>query len=342
LLLGPYRSGKLPVELCEYEPPDEDDEDDYDCGYYVYASAAPVVALSHREVAPVRWQYLGKVCERADRHYRAAILTVDDSRWLEPWCEPALASTADGTIRVVEWSEHRFAKAIVIEGGDVPVALYLGLNADGEAVAIVLDACGLGGIRDDRDGDEIVHATQRALAVASLRPCSIPRKQRFDCFMPNLAEDVPRFPDDVYFTQQRDVTATLIGSLPLPTRTLGIHAGSIVHNRWTVAADRIEAFAFVDDNGDLAAWMLRVDDTAPVQWRDFGFGEDACSIGDAGGTEDSGLEVVDGGWPAELIGLARNAAGAPLLCIRGPDLTRARGAVGFDADGRVTTLVAVS
>jgi hypothetical protein len=59
LQLGRYRTVKLPVELCESEPPDEDDEDDYDCGYYVYASTPRVVALSHREVAPVRWEYLG-------------------------------------------------------------------------------------------------------------------------------------------------------------------------------------------------------------------------------------------------------------------------------------------
>src|SRR6478609_7404568 len=83
LLLGPYRSERLPVELCEYEIPDEEsDEDDYDCGYYVYASTARVVAIAHREVVPVRWHYLGKVCERSVGTYRAAILTADNPTWL--------------------------------------------------------------------------------------------------------------------------------------------------------------------------------------------------------------------------------------------------------------------
>lgn len=135
--------------------------------------------------------------------------------------------------------------------------------------------------------------------------------------MPNLADGVPLFRDDEYLAKLVDVTATVVGTLPLPSRTLGIWA--VTADVWPVAADLVRVFAFVDEHDRLAAWMLRVDDASPVRWLDIGFGEDSCSIGDAG----SQLEVIDGGWPRGVdLGFARNEAGAPLVCVTGPDLTR--------------------
>lgn len=132
-------------------------------------------------------------------------------------------------------------------------------------------------------------------------------------------------------------------SLPLPSRALGLvlgwfHIDGKDAASWPAAADRIEVVSFADARGELAAWMLRVDDARPTRWAEVSF-EDQCVVGDAGGS----LELADDdAAPSGDLAMVRNDAGAPLLCVQGPDLSIARAHVGLDAEGRITTMVVIS
>lgn len=339
----------LPVGLRHVADGATDDANRY--RVLVGAGDAPAVAVAHPRARPTRWAYLGAIVGGGDRR-RGALIFLDAHAvrdWYDRWREPALTSAVGGAVRYVARAGQPWVTAVLVDAGPAPIGVYLGFDDAGDdAVAVVLDAAGLGGLRDDRDGEEGLRAAQAVLADAGPGPCTVPLATRFEDFVPNLVDGVPRFERSAGLPATVTLTGTAVTTLPLPSGQLGgvLCAWAVdgqVASAWPAAGDRAEVLAFHGPAGGLEGWVVRVAGVRPVRWLEVGF-EDACVLGDGaggGGTDDRALAITDDGWPDDDLGLARSATGAPVLCVRGPDLAVARGLLGLDADGRVATLVVV-
>ena len=146
---------------------------------------------------------------------------------------------------------------------------------------------------------------------------------------------MPRFEDDLLY-EQVDVTVTLLGVLPLPSRMFGISDLYGLAKIFPAAGAEAEVLT-VTAWGRVAAWLVRVPGSAAVSWTSVGF-EDECVVGDAGAGE-LGLRIVDGGWPHERVAFAQSSADTRIVCAS--DSSTSRGQLGFDAHGQVTALVVI-
>jgi hypothetical protein len=217
--------------------------------------------------------------------------------------------------------------------------VYVGFDDGERTVAIALDAAGLGGLRDDRDGAEALRAACEALATWTSGAITIGWPHRHEAFLPNLAPGGPRFREEGA-TDEIALHPTTIGVLPLPSRTLRAALGWFLvdgapSSACPVAGDRVVVTELHDEHDFLHVWLLRVPGATPVRWGEASF-EDNDAVGDGGAGLDIDLDTV----PDAGAGFATTTAGAPLLCL-GPECSGAHGFVGLDADGRATTLVLI-
>lgn len=323
-LLGAlHELGELPVSMRGA------DEDDLVYEVRAAAAGARAVAIAASGARTKRWVYLGVIEDRG-----CGGLSLGGCWEGSPWDGTVVAATANGAVRVVEHADHG-TKAVLVDGGSHRVGVYVGFDGE-DAVAIVLDAAGIGGLVDRRDREGRLRETQLLLAEATPGERRMDWPQGREGFLPNLAPGVPRFEDDL-LSEQVSVSASLLGTLSLPSSTLGVWAGYDVADIWSVAGVEAEVLAFTAWRRAVA-WTVRVPEAVAVSWTSFGFREDVCVVGDAGsGVAD--LRMVGGTWPHEALAFADSQARRRVLCARG--VSRARAQLGFDASARVTAVVAI-
>ena len=160
-LEGAFRdAGELPVAMRTDALPDDDEDRLLPHQVRAAAGGRRAVAMSCSGARPTRWVYLGVFADGC----HGGLSLGDQPPGL--WDARVAAATAHGAVRVVA-DDPTLVHGVLLDGGTQRVAVYLGFDGEQEeAVAIVLDAERIGGMVDERDGEESLRETQLALVEA--------------------------------------------------------------------------------------------------------------------------------------------------------------------------------